>query len=211
MKTTLSLAAGMLLTGATTHADVLFSNFGVNDTYNPNIGETLSFGGPLGGDAYEHAVPFIVRGGDHFFDSAEVAIFHFWGPDLVHAALHADAGGVPGAILEAATGSGVSTPGVVEPPMVLAFSGNTVLRDQMMYWLSIRTEPTDAHLAWAHNIVDDFDLRAWRVNGGPWNPAYGMPGTDTQRAVYRVNGTPVPGPGAAGVVLAGLLVARRRR
>ena len=57
------------------------------------VGEA-KHGGPLAGDAYEDAVPFTVTGGNYYFDSAQVAINHFWGPDLVNFNLHADDGGV---------------------------------------------------------------------------------------------------------------------
>lgn len=207
-----SIAAVVLAATGAAHAVVLTSNFGPGDTYRPSIGETLSFGGPLGGDAYEHAVPFTVSGGDFTLDSAEVAVFHFWGPDLVFADIRSDAGGAPGGILESTAAHGVSTPGEIEPPMVLPFSGTLLLQDGQTYWLALRTDRTDAHLAWALNDIDDFGPRAWRVNEGVWNPAVGVPGTDSQRAVHRINATPVPAPGAmAAALVAGSFMAARRR
>jgi hypothetical protein len=204
----LALATFALCTAA--HADVLYSNFAKADDYALDIGETLSYGAPLGGDAYEHAVPFTVTGGDHYLDFAEVAILHNFGPYLVYADIRADAGGVPGDILESTTGSGVTPPFVWSPPMALSFSGDLVLEDGQTYWLALSTEKTDALLAWAHNVVDDFDLRAWRLNDGPWMPAFGMPGTDTERAVFRINATPIPAPGAI-VLFGAVAVATRRR
>src|SRR5690606_2729385 len=38
-------------------ADVLFDNFGPGDTYSLDRGQTLAYGGPLGGDVYQAAVP----------------------------------------------------------------------------------------------------------------------------------------------------------
>lgn len=177
--------------GAASAADVLYSNFGPGDVYDTAFGWTLSYGGPLGGDAYEDAVPFTVAGGDYTLDSAEVAINHFWGPDLVHFSLHADDGGVPGEALDSTSASGVVTPGTLGPPMVADFGGDAILEDGRTYWLALRTAETDAHLSWAFNAVDDFGLRAWRLNKGPWNPAEGIPGTDSQRDVFRINGTPL--------------------
>lgn len=207
-----SVIAAVTLAGASAaHAVVLFSNFGPGDIYRPNIGETLSFGGPLGGDAFEHAVPFTISGGDFTLDSAEVAVFHFWGPDLVFADIRTDADGVPGGVLETTAAHGVSTPGEIEPPMVLPFTGDLLLEDGQTYWLALRTDRTDAHLAWALNDIDDFGPRAWRVNEGTWNPAMGIPGTDSQRAVYRINATPIPAPGAVALLLiAGGACGRRR-
>lgn len=191
-------------------ADVLYSNFGLHDAYDTTFGWTLSYGGPLGGDAYEDAVPFTVTGGNFALDSAEVAVNHFWGPDLVHFNLHADGGGVPGIVLDSASASGVVTPGTLAPPMLVNFGGDLILQEGQTYWLALRTDETDAHLSWAFNVVDDFGLRAWQVNNGPWNPAMGIPGTDSERGVFRINGTPVPAPASLGLLaLAGL--ARRRR
>ncbi len=209
---TLALSAGVLSSAAAADADVIYSNFGPGDTYLLNIGETLSYGGPLGGDAYEHAVPFTVMGGDYFLDSAEVAIAHYFGPDLVFADLRSDAGGSPGEVLETTRGAGTSPPDMLAPPLLLAFGGDLMLEEGATYWLAIRTDRTDALLGWAHNNVKDFGLRAWRVNEGPWNPVFGDPQTDTDRAVFRITATPVPGPGAlglAGVWMVG--VVRRRR
>jgi hypothetical protein len=179
--------------GGAAPADVLYSNFAEGDAYDTTYGWTLSYGGPLGGDAYEDAVPFTVTGGDYAFDSAEVAVNLFYGPDLVYANLHADAGGVPGEILDSTSASGAVTPGTLGPPMVVDFGGDVILEDGRTYWLALRTEETDALMSWAFNIVDDFGLRAWQLNNGPWNAAMGIPGTDSERDVFRINGTPVSG------------------
>lgn len=194
--------------------DVLYSNFGSNDTYDVEYGWTLSYGGPLGGDAFEDAVAFTVTGGDYYFDSADVAVNHFWRPDLVYFNLHADSGGAPGAILDSTTASGVIPPGTQSSPMTANFGGDIILQNGQTYWLALRTEATDAWLSWAFNIVNDFGLRAWRLNGGPWNPTYGIPGTDSERGVFRIHGTPVPAPGLLALLaIAGAArrASRRRR
>jgi hypothetical protein len=198
------------LTAAAAHADVLYSNFGPGDTYSLDRGWTLSYGGPLGGDVYEQAVAFTVSGGDYYFDNAEVAVLLNWGPDIVYMDLHADDNGNVGDILESTTATGVTDPFVWAPPMVATFSGSTVLHDGQTYWLSMRTEQTDALASWAFNVIDDFGLYAWQLNGGGWNPEMGIPGTDSQRAVFRINATAIPAP-ATLTLLAPLALARRRR
>ncbi len=197
----------------TASADVLYSNFAANDVYDTTFGWTLSYGGPLGGDAYEDAVAFTVTGGDYFFDSAEVAVNHFWGPDLVHFNLHADGGGVPGAVLDSTSASGVVSAGTLGPPMLADFGSDVVVEEGRTYWLALRTEETDAHLSWAFNVVDDFGLRAWQLNNGPWNPTKGTHGTDSERGVFRINGTFVPAPGPLALLglAAGAAGIRRRR
>ena len=196
----------------TASADVLYSNFGASDAYDTSFGWTLSYGGPLGGLAYEDAVPFTVTGGDYFFNSAEVAVSHFWGPDLVHFNLHADDGGVPGAVLDSTIGRGVVTPGTLGPPMVADFGGDFVLEEGQTYWLALRTEETDAHLSWAFNVIDDFGPRTQQLNNGPWERFDGIPGTDSERGVFRINGAPVPAPaGLALLALTGAARVRRQR
>ncbi|HZW09334.1 MAG TPA: MYXO-CTERM sorting domain-containing protein [Phycisphaerales bacterium] len=198
--------------GGAASADVLFNNFAANDEYDTERGWTMSYGGPLGGDVYEQAAPFTVTGGDYYFDSAEVAVLHNWGPDLIYFNLHADEGGVPGAILDSTTASGVAPPFELRPPMVADFGGDFVLKDGQTYWLALRTEETDALVSWAFNIVDDFGLRAQQLNDGPWEAFKGDPGTDSERGVYRINATPVPAPAALPLLaLAGAWRLRRER
>jgi len=213
MLKSLVIAIGVLggMTAAA-QADVLYDNFAPGDMYDLEYGWTLSYGGPLGGDAYEDAVAFTVTGGDYFFDSADFAINHFWGPDLVYVTLHADDAGAPGAALDETSASGVNPPFTQSSPMTAHFGGDVILQEGQQYWLSIRTDSTDAWLSWAYNIVDDFGLRAWQVNDGPWNPVFGIPGTDSERGVFRINGTLVPAPGALALIgVAGVIGRRRRR
>jgi hypothetical protein len=212
MKSIGLVACALMVAAAPASADVLYDNFGPGDTYDLEQGWTLSYGGPLGGDAFEDAVAFTVTGGDYTFDSAEFAVSLIFGPDLVYANLHEDAAGVPGAILDSTTATGTATPLVHGLPMVANFGGDFVLQNGQTYWLALRTEETDAHLSWAQNIVGDFGLRAWQVNNGPWNPVMGMPGTDSERGVFRINATLVPAPGALALLgVAGVGLARRRR
>lgn len=208
-----AIACGVVVAGVAqvAGADVLFDNFGPGDTYALDRGQTLAYGGPLGGDVYEAAAPIVVTGGDYYLNRAEIAILHNWGPDLVFADIRADDGGAPGAVLETTSGSGVTPPFEWAPPMQLEFSGDLVLKEGETYWLALRTDTTDALSSWALNVVDDFGLRAWRINEQPWEVGVGLPGTDSQRQVYRVHGTLVPAPGVVGLGMAGLAVMARRR
>lgn len=212
--TMLLAAAAMLATSTAARADVLFSNFGPGDSYLGNAGWSLANGGPFGAHL-EDAVIFTVGangGSDYFFNSAEFGIGLLFGPNVLHVTLHSDSGGVPGAILEQVTvidGMGpLSTePGDFNPPVVANFSGNTILQSGMSYWLSVSTDTsTDSWAAWNENIMGDLGLRAFRENGGPWNPSTGNP-----RGVFRVNATPVPAPGALALLALAGAVARRRR
>ncbi len=209
----LMIAAAVAVAAAGASGDVLFDNFGPGDSYALDTGWAISHGAILAGAVYEQAVAFTVTGGDYYFDSADLAVFNTIGPDLVHLDLRADAGGNVGEVLESTTASGVIPWFVHAEPMTATFSGTTVLREGETYWLSLRTEETDAVGAWASNIIGDYGLHAFQLNGEGWNPSYGDP-TDqfTQRAVFRINGTAVPAPGTGVLaLLAGGTVCRRRR
>ncbi len=199
-------AAGMGASG-----EVLYDNFGAGDTYSLDRGWTISYGGPLAGAVWEQAVAFTVTGGDYYFDSADLAVLNNYGPDLVYLDLHADAGGNVGAVLESTSASGVTDPFVYAEPMHAAFSGTTLLEDGQTYWLSLRTDQTDALASWAFNVIDEFGLRAYQLDGGGWMPEYGVPGTDSQRGVFRINATAVPAPGVPGVALLACAGFCRRR
>lgn len=204
--------ATVMACAAAAHAEVLYSNFGDNDTYDVEYAWTLTYGGPLAGDAYQDAVAFTVTGGDYYFNSADLAITHYYGPDLAYVSLHADDNGAPGTVLETTTARGTNewNEFIQSSPTTATFSGTIVLEEGKQYWLSVRTETTDAWLGWAYNITDDFGLRAWKLNDGDWNPVYGIPGTDSERGVFRINGTLVPAPAALALLgIAG--VTRRRR
>ncbi len=213
MNKALALATMTAITVAThAQATVLYSNFGDGDTYSLNMGATISAGGPLGGQVNEAAVAFTVTGGSYYFTAADVAVLHNWGPDLVNLHLHADDGNAPGQILDSTTASGVTPPFEWAPPLTGTFSGTVVLEEGQQYWLSMSPENTDVLLSWANNVVDDFGLRAWQVDGGGWNTAFGDPGTDSQRSTFRIHGTLVPAPGALALLaLGGLARSRRRR
>ncbi len=210
MKAIALAAVGAAVAGPVS-ADVLYSNFGPGDTYSLDRGWTLSSGGPLAGDVWEQAVAFTVVGGDYYFDSVDFAVLHNWGPDLVYMDIRSDENGLPGTVLESTSASGVTDPFVWAPPMTAGFSGGLVLQEGATYWLTLRTESTDALASWAFNVIDDFGLYAQQLNGQGWQSYYGIPGTDSQRAVFRVNGTLVPAPGVGAMAVAACGLAYRRR
>lgn len=208
----LAIAGCALSITATANADVLFNNFGSGDSYQLDRGWTMSYGGPLGGDVFESAMPFTITGGDYYLDSANVAVLHNWGPDLVYADIRKNQGGAPGAILESTSGTGVTTPFVWSPPMELTFSGTLRLEEGRTYWLALKTPEEDALTSWAFNDINQYGTYSQRLNGGPWNVYEGVPGTDSQQGVYRINGTPAPAPAALALLgIAAIASPRRRR
>ncbi len=199
-------------TSAVTANEVLFDNFGPGDTYSLDSGALLGYGGPTFGETHEAATSFIVSGGDFYLNTAEFAILHNWGPDLVYADILADDGDTPGSILDSTSASGVTSPFVWAEPMTATFSGTIVLEEGKKYWLALRSEQEDASLGWASSL-SDWGERAWRVDGGPWNTYTSSgPPLDDQRSAFRITGTIVPAPGALALLgLAGLSATRRRR
>ena len=198
---------------STARAAVLFDNFEPpNNGYVGNVGWTVSNGVDLQVHL-EQAAVFTVPGGSHFLDSVELALGHLFGPNVVHVTLHPDVGGVPGAPIRTVTVTGQINPMPTEPknnfpPVVANFGGTTVLQGGASYWISLSsdTSVTDSWLAWNYNRTGDLGLRAERTDGGPWVTHTGDP-----RGAFRINGTPVPEPACAMVMLGTLGVTLRRR
>lgn len=210
------LRAVLVVAGAagSTHADVVFSNFGPGNTYLGNTGWTVVNISALGGHI-EESVSFTVPIGEALrLDMVEIAIGHLFGPNLLDARLHADSGGTgPGAVLEMITVVDQmlpmpTEPNVNNPLVVLGFSGASVLQPGGQYWISVSTATTEkSWAAWNENITGDQGLRAYRVDGSAWNLHAGNP-----RGAFRVHASPVPGPaGVMALGVAGSVAARERR
>lgn len=207
-----SAAAALAVTSAATASEVLFDNFGPDDTYSLEMGASVGYGNPTFGETHEAATSFVVSGGDFYLDSAEFALLHNWGPDLVYANIHADDGDSPGSIIDSTSASGVTDPFVWAPPMMASFGGDVLLEDGKKYWLALKSEEVDASLAWASSL-NDWGERAWRIDGEPWNTYTSSgPPLDDQRSAFRISGTAVPAPGALALLgIAGMTATRRRR
>jgi hypothetical protein len=179
----------MSLGAAAVRGDVLFNNFGPNNAHLGNTGWSVAWGGPFG--AYlEEAVSF-TPSANVFFSSAEIAIGHLWGPNVVYVRLHANGGLGPGVILESVTVNGQllpfpNEPHINNPPIVATFSGAAALQAGVKYWVSVSSVVgEDAWLAWNYNTTEDRGERAYRQDGGPWNVFSGQ----DPRGAFRLNGT----------------------
>ncbi len=193
-------------------ADVLFDNFAPGNTYLGNAGWTLINGGPLQAHVEDAAV-FSVIGGSFYLTSLDLAVGHLFGPNVLHVYIHADAGGLPGAVLEQTTvidqmPTMSTSPTLCPPPVHVPLAGTTLLTPGVSYWIHLSTDTTtDSWAAWNENTTGDIGLRADRWDGGPWTPHTGHP-----RGTFRVFGDVVPAPGAAPITALGLgLLATRRR
>ena len=214
-KLTFAFIASVAWLALPARADVLFNNFGPNNSYNGNTGWTVSNGIDLQVHL-EQAAVFTVTGGNHFLDSVELALGHLFGPNVVHVTVHSESAGAPGAVLQTITVNNQilpmpTDPQVNNPPIVANFGGTTVLQNGANYWVSLSSDTVEPNswLAWNYNVIGDMGTRGHRTDGGPWQV---FSGTDT-RGTFRINGTPVPEPGSVAVLaaLSGAALLRRRR
>ncbi len=198
-----AVAAAMALTSVST-ADVIFNNFGAGDSYQTNIGWTLSDGAPIGTDN-DQGDAFTVTGGNFFLDQIDVAIGLVVGTNRIFLDLYDDAGGQPGSVLESAIIDGqMGQFGQNNLPIVALFSGNTLLADGVQYWVIASTD-TDTWAAWNLNSTGDTRPHAFRADMGPWTIS------ENTRGAFRVIGS-LPAPGVLALFgLAGLGARRRRR
>ncbi len=197
-------AIALSLTSAS-QGDVLFTNFGVGDTYNTGKGWTLSDGEPLNFDI-DQGDAFIVNGGDFFLDSIDLAIGLVLGQNRIFIDVYTTVGGLPGVVIDSAVIDGqMGLFGQANPPIVAMFSGVTTLFDGEQYFVTASTD-SNTWAAWNLNNVDDFGPHASREGLGDWNVANDL------RGAFRVNGTAVPAPGVLALLgVAGLAAPRRRR
>jgi MYXO-CTERM domain-containing protein len=194
-----------LILASTASGEVLYNNFGPGNSYEYTIVSTIS---NWPGDTHQRAMPFTVVGGDFYLDTIEMAI----GMDIampsqnqVFIEIHADDSGVPNLtpLASVLVDGQMGFCGFLNPPVVAQFSGTLTLHEGVQYWVAARATE-NSFLGWAANSIGDVGLKASRHNGEPWQTGSGT------RSAYRVNGTPVPGPGVAALLGLGLLTSRRR-
>ena len=182
---------------------VLYDNFSGGDGYNNDVGGTIGYSTNV-----EQGQGFSISGGDFFLDSVVAAIGYIEGINEVTLTLFDDDGGAPGLALESVTLFDLPPGGGdEEPPSLFSFSGTTVLSEDVTYWLiASGVNDTSALLLWNFNDTGALLDRASRDDGGPW-----LITADATALAMRINGSPIPAPGALGLLGAAGLVSRRRR
>jgi MYXO-CTERM domain-containing protein len=201
MKTRSAAAvAATLFAGSVAHADVVYSNFGPADSYDPIIGHTIK-----GTPELSNAAAFTP---DQAFmlDSVELAL-SFAGAlgttGDVEVVLFADAAGLPGAVIES-----LGTVDVLEGSAIYTVDpvADVELEAGTTYFLGARNASATTEAVWAWNLTGDMGnyVKAYII---PWQFVDSQPA-----AAYRVNGSVVPAPGAVALLgLAGVIGRRRRR
>jgi len=148
-------------------------------------------------------------GDDHYLTSITAGVAFVTGTNQVTMSVHADAGGLPGAVLETSGGSNFGAFGQTIPASKFGFAGTTLLEAGETYWVSFDTvDGPSSWLVWNFNTTGANLPRAYMNNtsGGNWVDA----GTTTAGAM-RIEGTVVPAPAAFALLGVAGLVSRRRR
>lgn len=228
MKTCLSGSSFLLplfllcLLGQRTSGEVVFDNFGPNDSYDGGSGRSINWVVESPGSSFNMgmgtAARFQVSGGSYFLSSITLAMgnIYFGGTNNLAISIRADNGGLPtGSLLETvvvhptdltADYLVVTYPSSLEP--VLIAGGN--------YWLI--AEPADLNLVNGENNAA-FDWywsgtlgfagnRQFNFTTEGWYDWQVFP--NTLVPAFRIEGTVVPEPGTLSLLLVGLgLVAFR--
>jgi hypothetical protein len=188
-------------------ADIVYSNLGPGDTYQPAVGWTVA--GPSAAiAAQEVAGVFTVSGADYVLTSLELALWHIEGDRTITIHLNENSSGLPGAVIESFLVALSPGPEIVTLTSLLT----PLLSNGSTYWITTEAGADDTWAAWNWN---DQSALGWAVSldgGASWQSV------DTTSPAFRVNGTAtnvvVPEPASiisAAVGALGLILVSRRR
>jgi PEP-CTERM motif len=173
-------------------AIVLFDNFGPGNSYQTNVGWTISSSG---------SSPGLFTQGEGFIPSAtallnsiNVAAGLVTGPNDITFDLRANSGGVPGALIESFHAvNQMGSFGSNNPPLVLTSTLHPLLTAGQTYWLIARATGVAEWSAWNLNSTGGIGPHATSTDGVTFSV-----GTNTQGA-FRILGDPVPEPATMAV------------
>ena len=194
----MAVMAAIALYAAPLPAGVIYSNLGPGDSFSPISGwvvATLA--------SQEHvdqaiAMPFTVIGTNDTFTSAELAMSLAHGTSSLNISLTADAGGLPGDVIETMSVSVLNS----EPALVTATSSLLpTLTAGSTYWITA-VASGDLSSVWmfAESLgMPIFGTVGYSYNSGDsWSTSSTTPPRDpltsNEQAAFRVNGVAVPEP-----------------
>jgi hypothetical protein len=167
-----TLALGML-GGAPAHADEVFSNFGVGNTYQSLIGWTI------GSSTNQVIGGMFTPTQNYMLTSFDVAAFHFSGLNSYVFSIFVDKGGLPSG---AAVVSPFSSSIIGGGAHINSFAATGSLLAGNKYWLVMERGAPDTHGAWNWNNIGHNGF-AFRDNGGGWA------NSSQSASAFRINGT----------------------
>jgi len=185
----------VLLASGQLQAVPIFSTFGPGDAY-------ISSGGRVVGHSgfeFDIGSQFAITvGTPHQLDSIELAASLISGTNEIDVWLMSDAAGEPGAIIEAFNFQNLPDYSLANRPLLVGNSAlNPILTPGPNYWL-VASAPNegDTKASWHYSEWSNIGPMAMRQGSGDWYVV-----NDTITA-YRINGSPIPAPGA--ILLAGI-------
>jgi hypothetical protein len=179
-------------------ADIVFSNFGPDNSYDPSVGLTIE-SSPF--EFAESAMGF-TPSGDFTLTQIDVGITYVFGTNSVMLSLNSDSSGLPDGVIESWTLTGLPpfgpTSNIVQTVMPVS---PVSLLSGTQYWLVASPIASDTGSAWNINSIG---------STGPFTQNFGSgfetPGIGAQGA-FAVLGVPVPEPNPTSLLLATVLLA----
>jgi hypothetical protein len=204
-------AALLLFLGGVSQAraDIIFNNFGPGDTYNIGFGYTIA-GSTVIPPGFVQGDGFAITPAATFeLDQIRLAAGHITGPNQINVTLRADAGGLPGAVLESFSFTNLGAFGNANPPLVANSVLHPILQAGTRYWLIADPGNAATWDVWNFNSIGDTGPHALSAGGGPFTDG------NATRGAFEILGTPVPEPsslalfGLGSLGLAGWRLRRR--
>ena len=181
------------------YADIIFSTLGTGGTYSSTAGYTVGYHP----SELDQADQFSFTGPNpYLLDTIELAVGLVAGTNELDVWLMSDAGGEPGAIIEAFKFTNMG-PWPTSPLLLGNSVGRPVLSPGTDYWLTASAPRIDDTWAsWNLSLPTVLGTHAERPGAGTWSVT-----TSNTMAAFRVNGTVVPVPSAVLLGILGLSVA----